>query len=127
MKRAIVIFTCLSVVSITLLFVIPTAVIGFEDGFRSHHVSSVRSLDGTLELIVTKRVAFPANEWVDPSIVVRAELRDVATRRVIASERKTLVEDSDFSPPVIQWNSGEVRVAKFDQRKDQSLALKYQP
>src|SRR5688572_448164 len=111
MKRAVIIIGCLALAAIALLFLIPTVMIGFEGGFRSRQMSSERSPDGKLEVIVTKRVAFPANEWIDPSVVVRAELRDVLTRRVIASERKTLVEDSDFGAPGIQWTFGEVRVS----------------
>src|SRR5262245_55418665 len=111
MKRAIVIVGCLALAAIALLFVIPTLVVGFEGGFQWRDVTSEASPDGRFELIVTKRMAFPANEWVDPSVVVRAELRDAATPRVLASERRLLAEDSDFNTPAIQWRSNEVHVS----------------
>jgi hypothetical protein len=127
MKCAIVIAGCLGLAVIALLLLVPTLAIGFEGGFRRQQVSSETSPDGRLELIVTKRVAFPANEWVDPSVVVNAELREVTTRRVIASQQRILVEDSDFKTPVIQWGSDEVRVSAFDQRKGQTVTLKHRP
>ena len=125
LKRTLGIIGCLAFVTIALLFVIPTLVVVFHGGFRWQSVTSAAP-DGASELIVTKRIAFPANEWVDPSVIVRAELRDKVTRRVLASEQKRLVEDSDFNTPVIQWSSDEVRVISFDRRKDQSMTLKHQ-
>ena len=108
---------------VALFLLLPTLIIALEGGFRSKAVLSVPSPDGRTRLIVTKTVAFPANEWVDPSILVRAQLQDTASRRVLASRSAKLFEDSDYSTPAIQWNSNQVLITRFNRTKDQTIIL----
>jgi hypothetical protein len=124
MKPVFVIVGCVILAAAALLFVVPTVVIGLEGGFRWRYVSSEISPDGQLQVIVTKRMAFPASDWVDPAIVVRAELRDAAKRRVLASGMVRLTEDSDFTRPAIDWAADGARVRGFDQRMDQAVTLR---
>jgi len=123
MKRPLVIIGCCVLAAISLVLLIPTLVVGFEGGFRWRGVCSEVSPDGQFQVIVIKRMAFPANEWVDPSVVVRVDFREAATHRVVASGQALLVEDSDFDAPAVQWVSGQARVTGFDRRKHQSLTL----
>lgn len=97
MKRVLVTVGCLALAAIALLFLIPTFIAAFEGGFRWREVRSETSPDGRFQVIVRKRIVFPANEWIDPSVVIHAELRDVGAHRVLTSDRKILEEDSDFS------------------------------
>lgn len=106
---------------------LPTVIIGFEGGFRWRQMRSEVSPDGQFEMIVAKRVAFPANEWIDPEVVVRAELRKVSSRHVLASERIVLLEDSDWSAPGVQWFSDRALVSGCDKRMHQTLTLRPRP
>ena len=108
----------------TLFFFIPTFIVALGNGFHWRSVSTEFSPDGHLQLFISKRIAFPANEWIDPSVIISAELCRVNNGRVITSERVSLVEDSDFSIPVVEWKSNEVRVIRFDRRNNQTITLK---
>ena len=108
----------------TLFFFVPTFIVALGKGFHWRNVSTEFSPDGRLQLFISKRIAFPANEWIDPSVIIRAELCDVTNSRVIMSEQVVLVEDSDFSTPLIKWNSNEVRVIEFDRRNHQTVTLR---
>jgi hypothetical protein len=108
---------------LALLLLLPTVIVALEGGFRAKSVLSIPSPDGRTRLVVTKSVSFPANEWVDPSIRVRAQLQDTASRRALISRSAELFEDSDFSTPTVHWNSNEVRITGFDRTKNQTLKL----
>ena len=125
MRLAFIAVGCLALMSIALLAIFPTVSIAFEGGFSAREVLSERSPDGSLRVVVTKRVAFPVYDWVDPSVVVRAELSEQSTDKIVASARIVLTEDSDFSPAAVEWYPGEAWVTGFDRRRSQALILRY--
>jgi hypothetical protein len=127
MRQALFILACLALLGVTLLLLLPTLMIGFEGGFKPREMTCELSADGRLQVVVTKRVAFPANEWVDPSVVVVAELREVSSQRLLASERRKLFEDSDFLWPQIEWRLDEVCIKGFDRRDSQVVILRNGP
>lgn len=124
MKRVFFIALGFVLMGITLFVLIPTVLIAREGGFKYREVLSERSTDGSLRVVVTKRVAFPAYDVIDPSVVIRAELDDLRTHQVLASSRAVLMEDSDFSPPAVRWYSGEVRLTGFDGMSNQMMRLR---
>jgi len=127
MRRFLIVIACLVFAGMVLLILAPTVIVGLEGGFKAQQVSFELSPTGDFELIITKRTAFPANEFVDPSIVIRAQLRDAASHHVTDTAEIRLAEDSDFTSAAIEWGTNEVRVSKFDRRKSQALTLKHQP
>jgi len=128
MKRAFVILGLAFIGFVFCLgFVFPVALIGSEVGFGNREVFSERSGDGTLQVSVMKRVAFPGLRWVDPAIVVTLQLRDVSTGKTMDSVRLSLLEDSDFNTPVVHWQNGGAQVTDFDSRLKQTVSLKNVP
>ena len=124
MKRLFFMTVGFVLMGIAIIVVFPTLLIAHEGGFKHREVLSERATDGSLRVVVTKRVAFPAYDLLDPSVVIRAELSDLATHEVVASTRAFLLEDSDFSRPVVQWYSGGVRLTGFDGRTNQMMRLR---
>lgn len=126
MKNALLLIGCLLFVGFALLLLAPTFFIGFEGGFKPQQVSFEPSPDGRFQLVVTKKAAFPANEFVDPSVVILAELRTTTNDNLLDSRRVVLIEDSDFSKPQVQWQTREVRISDFDRRQKQVITLNLQ-
>lgn len=94
-----------------------------EGGFTPKQVYAFTAPDGGSTLVVTKRVAFPASELVDPAIVVTIELRETHTNRVIGREQLTLVEDSDLQEPSVEWTQEVVRLKKIDSRYESNITV----
>jgi len=124
MKPLLLIVGGLLLTAVGLLLALPSIVYASEGKFRWCEQASELSPDGRFRVVVSKRVAFPAFDFIDPSIVVRGELRDNESRQVLASDQVVLMEDSDFSTPEIRWVSGESRVTRFDRRRKQTMTLK---
>ena len=128
MKRTLLIVLLLVILGGVFLFVVvPTGIIASEGGFRARQVFVERSSDGQLEVSVAKRVSFPAYDWVDPSVIIVFQLREVSTGKVLDSVRSSLVEDSDFTTPVVHWHSVGADVTAFDSRLKQSASLRAAP
>src|SRR6478752_7000997 len=96
MKRVFFVAVGFVLMAVTLVLVLPTALIAYEGGFKYREVLSETSADSSLRVVVAKRVAFPAYDWISPSLVIRAELSDPATQETVASSRAILMEDGDF-------------------------------
>ncbi|WP_009959298.1 hypothetical protein [Verrucomicrobium spinosum] len=106
------------------LISLPSIIVGFSGGFSSSPVYSQRSPDDRSKLVVTKRVIFPANEMVDPSILVKVQLQDHADGRVLDSTSQELLEDSDLKEPDVEWTPGKVLISGIDRRKELTLTLR---
>lgn len=124
MKRVLIAVGCLALAVIMFVVLFPTVLTASEGGFEPQEVLSARSSDGRLHVIVTKRVAFPTFDFIDPSVVIEAQLSDLATDEIVASARVVLFEDSDYSPANVQWQSGEVRITGFDRSTNQVMVLR---
>ncbi len=100
----------------------PTAALVIGGKTRSVLLVSAPSPDGRFRLAVTRRMAFPATELVDPAVVLTARLLD---RNGLVLNRRSarLSEDSDLRPPEIRWNAAEVRLVNFDRRHPRDLGL----
>ena len=109
-------FVALPFLVIGCCYAVSSGVALAEGGFTPKQVYSFAAPDGHSILAVTKRIAFPANEFVDPSIVVTVEIREARTNRVIARERLTLEEDSDLREPTVEWTPDVVRLRGIDSR-----------
>ncbi len=93
---------------------LPSVIVGCEGGFFSKQVYSAHSPDGRSRLIINKRAAFPANEFIDPAIVVTMEVRDGHTGRLLDSTQVELIEDSNLRDPVVEWTKAAVRISDID-------------
>ena len=125
MKQALLIIASLAVLALASVLILPSLIVGREGGFKWHEVGSETSFDHRFQVLVFKKIAFPANEWIDPTVVIRAELCDLPSKKVIASGCVRLAEDSDFSNPTIEWRSNSVEIIRFDHRKNQTFSLKF--
>lgn len=114
----------LSVALLVGFIYLPTIIVGLSGGFSPSLVYSYLSPDERGNLIVTKRVIFPANEMADPSILVKVQLQDYASGRVLDSTSLELLEDSDLQEPQLDWMPGEVRISGLDRRNERALALR---
>lgn len=74
------------------------------------------SPDGSRQLTVERRHAFPRSELVDPAIIVGFRIVDAKTGATKAYARKLLKEESDYREPIVEWTQDGARVTGFDTR-----------
>ncbi len=92
---------------LALLFFLPTISSLIKGGLSYKTVFTSTSPDGRDTLTISKRHAFPVNEWIDPAIIVRVQL---------SGERNSgpnfkLNEDSDLIlQPKISWTDDAVTI-----------------
>lgn len=87
----------------------------------SNHVETVStSPDGSRQLVVERRDAFPRSELVDPAIIVGFRIVDAKTGESRAYARKLLKEQSDYRDPIVEWTRDGARVKEFDTRDGSS-------
>jgi hypothetical protein len=101
---------------------LPTILVGLSGGFSPSLVLSKTSPDERANLIVTKRVIIPANEMVDPSVLVEVQLQDTSGR-VLDSASLELLEDSDLQEPHVEWTPEAAHVTGIDRRNERVLTL----
>ena len=77
-----------------------------------------------LRLVITKTIAFPRNEWIDPSVVLDFQVVS-SSGIVIGTATKKLPEDSDYDDPEVRWRKTEVRVTRFSSRAGQELTIQF--
>jgi len=103
------------VLLIALLRGVATVMQYSEGGFEWRQVHSERSPDRRHGLSIHKRVAFPANELIDPVIVVRICLFGDSS----SEQRVDLEEESDLNPhPRVDWESSRVFVSDLSSRRE---------
>jgi hypothetical protein len=109
------------------ILALPSIIIGLDGGFREKEVLNRSEPRLNLNLVITKKVRFPANERVDPSIDLRMELREHSTGRILDQARLKLFEDSEYNNPVISWSPKRVLISEFDKTSEQEVSLKMNP
>lgn len=109
------------------ILAIPSIIIGFEGGFREKEVLNRGVSALNLQLVITKRVSFPANEWIDPSIKLRMELRELSTGQILDHAQIKLYEDSEYQDPLLSWSSQSVLISQFDKTSKQEVSLRRMP
>ncbi len=109
-------------VLIIIIFIfVPSAVCLVEGNFKYTEVYSETSPDGISTLTLLKRTAFPANEIVDPSIIVKIQI----TGHTPSVIKERLSEDSDLiQEPKIEWNESIVTISELSTRKPIILKFK---
>ena len=92
----------------------PTFIVWTFGGFTSREMLRSTSPDGRYRIAVAKRAVFPANEFLDPSIVVDITLSEADGGRTLDYISVGLWEDSDFGDPRVHWAGGVVDVRNLD-------------
>jgi hypothetical protein len=113
--------------SILLLFLSPTLILLVFNGpsiFFFQKVYSSQSPDGKFELTVSKKVALPANEFIDPAITVNISLKHIQKNYEINATQFGLYEISDLENPNIIWTSNGVHIENIDTHKQFSFDLR---
>jgi hypothetical protein len=92
--------------------------------FFSQQVYSQKSPDKKFEINVSRKVNFPANEFLDPSITVYLSLNNAEKNYQINSVQFELREFSDLEKPEIIWTPNEVQINGIDSHKDFSFSFR---
>ncbi len=102
---------------------LPTAMVWRIGGFTSREMFTSISPDGRYRIAVAKRAEFPANEFLDPSIVVDVTLSDAHTGKTLDYISVGLWEDSDFVKPKAAWTDGIVKLRDLDNHHGLSVTM----
>lgn len=92
----------------------PTFIVWTLGGFMSREMFRSTSPDGRYRVTIAKRAEFPANEFLDPSIIVDITLSETNSGRTLDYISVGLWEDSDFGEPKADWAGGVVNVRDLD-------------
>lgn len=92
--------------------------------FFSHQVYLLKSPDNHYEVSVSRRVNFPANSFLSPSITVDISLKDAAHKYQINSVQFEIHEYSELTKPEIIWTPTEVFIDEVDYHKDFSFGFR---
>jgi len=103
--------------------VLPTAIVWALGGFQSREMFGSTSPDGRYRITIAKRAEFPANEFLDPSIVVHVTLSDVPSGKTLDYIGVGLWEDSDFGEPKADWTDGVVIVRDIDDQHHLAVTM----
>ncbi len=118
------VLSILAVLLVGSLFLIPTADVLLRGKHRPKQVFRNISSDGKYEMTTSSRVALPANEVTDPSVIVTLALRETATGRELEAQSVRLEEESDLDEPLVIWGGGEIKVSTFDTRNPRVLVFR---
>jgi hypothetical protein len=92
--------------------------------FFSQQVYLLKSADNHYEITVSRRVNFPANSFLSPSITVDLSLKDAIHNYQINSVQFEVHEYSELTKPEIKWTSTEVLIDKIDYHKEFSFGFR---
>lgn len=73
--------------------------------FFDQNFEKFDSPDGSLHVVASRRVCFPANEIVDPSVILKLEVRNAAGQ-IVGTAQGKLWEISDCDNLEIFWGAG---------------------
>ena len=105
-------------------YIIFTTVAFIDGGFTPREVYFFTSPDNLSRVVIAKRTAFPASEFVDPAIVVTIELREVSTDIILGMKEIRLTEESDLNEPTVQWKEDTLQIDGLDSRTRRTIILK---
>lgn len=108
-------------VTITFFVLLPSIIICLLPGpqsFFPQRVYEFNSPDNRYQVIVSRRVNFPASEIVDPSITVNLSLKRANDPREIDTVQLKMYEFGDLKEPELTWTPTEVSIDKIDQRDE---------
>lgn len=99
--------------------------LGGPSQFFDQPVYSTLSPDGSTEVVVYRRVDFPANEIIDPSITVTIKVRSRGPLVARDYVQFNLYEYSDLTEPNIEWVSDTMHISNIDNRQKHEFTLEY--
>ena len=118
--------TLVFVLLIVAFLALPSVVAVFSGGYsyESYHEEELPDNKGSI--VLSKRLAFPVNELIDPSIVVKLQLFDESGDELDASYCE-LLEDSDISEttPCFEIAEDHVTITRISSRKKFKIDLNY--
>jgi hypothetical protein len=85
------------------------------------------SSDEKHQITVTRRVALPANDVMDPAVIATFTLKDHATGKELETQEVKLAKESALQEPLVLWNGSSVEVKKFDALEDRTLSFRRSP
>lgn len=112
---------------VLVLILLPSLLLalGGPSQFFDQPVYSSLSPDGSTEVVVYRRVDFPANEIIDPSITVTIKVRNRGALIARDYVQFNLYEYSDLTEPTMEWVSDTVYIRNIDDRQKHEFALEY--
>jgi hypothetical protein len=118
-------WTLAAVCGVTLVFgMLPTVIVGILGGFMPRERFFSVSPDGRYRVSVTVRAEFPANEFLDPAIVVGVTLSETESGKTLDYMTVGLWEVSDFGQPEATWEtSGIVAITNLDDKHGLALRM----
>jgi hypothetical protein len=95
--------------------------------FFPQQIYSMKSPDKKYEIKVSRKVNFPALEFLDPEITVYVSLEDAEKNYQINSVEFKIREISDLENPEIIWTPDEVRINRIDSGENFSIRFRLPP
>lgn len=106
------------------IILLPSILLG-PSAFFNKPVYSSLSPDGSTEIVIYRKVSFPASEIIDPSITVTVEVKSPGALKARNYVQFNLYEFSDLTGPNIEWLPDTVRVSDIKYRKQYEFLLNY--
>lgn len=107
--------------TITFFLLLPSIIISVSPGpqsFFPQRIYEFNSPDNRYQVIVSRRVNFPASEIVDPSITVNLSLKRANDPREIDTVQVKMYEFGDLNEPELTWTPTEISIDKIDRRDE---------
>jgi hypothetical protein len=105
------------------MLALPTVTWWVGGGFTPQTMFQSTSPDGRHRIAVATRIAFPANEFFDPSIMVDISLSNPMNGEVLDSVSVELFERSDFGNPTADWTADTVTLRDIYNRRGLTLTM----
>lgn len=114
-------------VTITFFLLLPSLIISVNPGpqsFFPQRIYEFNSPDNRYQVVVSRRVNFPASEILDPSITVILSLERADGLREIDTVQLKMYEFGDLNEPELTWTPTEVSIDKIDRRDEFAFKFK---
>lgn len=82
------------------------------------------SSDEKYQITVTRRVALPANDVMDPAVVATFTLKEHATGKELETQEVRIGKESALQEPLFLWSNSSVEVKHFDTLQERTLSFK---
>ncbi|WAC21691.1 hypothetical protein OVA24_09865 [Luteolibacter sp. SL250] len=82
------------------------------------------SSDERHQITVTRRVALPANDVMDPTVIATFTLKDHVTGKDLETQEVKIVKESALQEPLFLWSNSSVVVKQFDTLQERALSFK---
>ncbi len=96
------------------LMFIPSIMIGIFGGYKDRTAFSI-PINSDFKIDVIKRYSFPSFELADASIIVKFQVVETASSRLLSTSSIDIYEDSDLMRPEIKIKDKNIYIFKFDE------------